>query len=177
MPTPELATERLILDPLRAADIGRLCAIAGLRAIADTTISVPHPFSAEDGAAWVARYDPEQGDLGWAIRWRETPSDLIGFVGLNHLDTAHRQAEISFWVDPGHGGKGVVTEAAHAVIAHAVGPMALDRIEAYHMRRNPGSGRVLEKLGFQQEGVLRRRVLKWGVREDVLLWARLGHDG
>ena len=41
------------------------------------------------------------------------------------------------------------------------------------MLRNPGSGRVLEKNGFRQEGLLRQRVRKWGQFEDVALCAIL----
>lgn len=41
------------------------------------------------------------------------------------------------------------------------------------MTRNPASGRVLGKLGFVSEGLMRRRVRKWGRFEDVELWARL----
>ncbi|TXG97807.1 MAG: N-acetyltransferase [Nevskiaceae bacterium] len=45
------------------------------------------------------------------------------------------------------------------------------------MPPNTGSRRVLEKLGFQQEGLLRQRVRKWGRFEDVLIWSRLRLSG
>jgi len=67
----------------------------------------------------------------------------------------------------------MVTEAAEALLLYAENTLGLHRIEAYHMARNPGSGRVLEKLGFRQEGLLRDRVRKWGQREDVLLWSKI----
>ncbi len=41
------------------------------------------------------------------------------------------------------------------------------------MVRNPASGRVLEKIGLKREGLLRQRVRKWGVFEDVVLMAIL----
>ncbi len=44
------------------------------------------------------------------------------------------------------------------------------------MVRNPASGRVLEKIGFVREGLLRQRVRKWGVYEDVVLCALLRRD-
>ena len=37
------------------------------------------------------------------------------------------------------------------------------------MVRNPASGRVLAHLGFRPEGLLRQRVRKWGVFEDVVI--------
>jgi RimJ/RimL family protein N-acetyltransferase len=44
------------------------------------------------------------------------------------------------------------------------------------MLRNPASGRVLEKLGMQKEGILRERLRKWEVFEDVALYAVLKRD-
>jgi RimJ/RimL family protein N-acetyltransferase len=54
--------------------------------------------------------------------------------------------------------------------------MDLNRVYAHHMLRNPSSGRVLEKAGFQHEGILRQRVRKWGVYEDVAILAILKAD-
>ena len=44
------------------------------------------------------------------------------------------------------------------------------------MVRNPASGRVLEKIGMKREGLLRQRVRKWGVFEDVVLLAILREE-
>ena len=44
------------------------------------------------------------------------------------------------------------------------------------MARNPASGRVLARIGMKEEGILRQRVKKWGVFEDVLVWAVLRGD-
>ena len=51
--------------------------------------------------------------------------------------------------------------------------LGLNRIYAHHMHRNPSSGAVLRKLGMRREGLLRERVRKWGVFEDVVLYATL----
>lgn len=166
-------TARLTLAPVGEADLPRLCAIAALRSIADTTISIPHPFEPADGQAFLARYAAGSGNLGWGIHPSDAIGTFVGFTGLNHVDHEHQQAEISFWIDPAWSGRGMVTEAAAALLDHAENALGLHRIEAYHMARNPGSGRVLQKLGFRQEGLLRDRVRKWGQREDVLLWSRI----
>jgi [ribosomal protein S5]-alanine N-acetyltransferase len=46
----------------------------------------------------------------------------------------------------------------------------------HDMFRNPASGRVLEKIGMKREGLLRERVRKWGVFEDVMLLAAIKKD-
>jgi RimJ/RimL family protein N-acetyltransferase len=44
------------------------------------------------------------------------------------------------------------------------------------MVRNPAAGKVLQHVGMLREGVLRQRVRKWGVHEDVVLYAILRDD-
>jgi RimJ/RimL family protein N-acetyltransferase len=44
------------------------------------------------------------------------------------------------------------------------------------MARNPAAGRVLLASGMQWEGLLRQRVRKWGVYEDVVLYAIVRDD-
>ena len=52
----------------------------------------------------------------------------------------------------------------------------LRRLVAFHMVRNPASRKVLTGIGFTQEGLLRQRVRKWGVLEDVCACAMLAPD-
>ena len=69
-----------------------------------------------------------------------------------------------------------MSEVIQSVVRHGFESLGLNRIFAYHMSRNPASGRVLEKNGFKQEGLRRQRVRKWGRFEDVLLWAILRQE-
>ena len=67
----------------------------------------------------------------------------------------------------------MATEAAAAAVRFGFGELELNRITAYHMVRNAASARVLTRLGFQGEGLLRQRVRNWGMFEDVLAYALL----
>ncbi len=51
--------------------------------------------------------------------------------------------------------------------------LALNRVHAHHMLRNPASGAVLRKIGMRSEGVLRQRIKKNGAFEDVAIYAVL----
>jgi RimJ/RimL family protein N-acetyltransferase len=44
------------------------------------------------------------------------------------------------------------------------------------MVRNPAAGRVLLHIGMQREGLLRERVRKWGLFEDVIIYGMLRAD-
>lgn len=174
---PELHTARLILRAFRLEDAAAVQRLAGDRAIADTTISVPHPYRLDQAQAWIARLatDWEEGrSVGFAITL--SPAVVVGAIGLRDLDAEHAQAEVGFWIGREHWGLGYATEAGQAVLRFAFETLGLNRVHAHHMVRNPASGRVLEKLGLRREGLLRQRVRKWGVYEDVILCAILRSD-
>jgi RimJ/RimL family protein N-acetyltransferase len=97
---------------------------------------------------------------------------LVGAVGLE-INSAHERAEMGYWVGKTFWGSGYCTEAAEAVIDFGFKQLGLNRVIAYHMLRNPASGRVMEKLGMKQEGVLKQHVKKWGTFEDVALYGIL----
>ena len=176
---PCLRTERLVLTPLAEHHLERFLAVAGSRVIADTTISVPHPLTEEAARAWVCWAVAESRDgraAHFAVAIPPDDETLVGYAAIKDIDREHSEAELSFWLDESYGGQGYATEAAAAVVTYGFDALELNRIEAYHMVRNPASGRVLAKLGFHQEGCLRQRVRKWGSYEDVLLWSRLRQD-
>ena len=172
---PTLTTERLVLRPLTARDVPDLVRHAGRREIADTTISIPHPYSEEQAQEWLVS-NAGLFARGKAVVFAIQPkreATLAGAVGLRDLDPEHSQAEMGFWMRVELWGKGYATEAARAVLGFGFERLGLNRIYAHHMARNPASGRVLAKIGMQKEGVLRQRVRKWGVFEDVVLMAAL----
>jgi RimJ/RimL family protein N-acetyltransferase len=170
-----LHTDRLLLDPVSDADIPALVALAGDRAIADTTISVPHPLDVPAARQWVSRLAAGAAtDTAQHFAIREPPEGrLVGMVSLRGIDREHEEVELSFWIGRPFWGRGYASEAAAAVVEHAFDGLGLNRIVAHHMVRNHGSGRVLARLGFRQEGLLRERVKKWGIYEDVVLMALL----
>ena len=175
---PTLETQRLILRPLTPQDAPALSRLAGRREIADTTISITHPYSEEQARQWIAETanlfaKGKSAVFGLQLK-RE--GNLVGAAGLRDIDAEHSLAELGFWVAVECWGQGYATEAARAVVAFGFEQLGLNRIYAHHMVRNPASGRVLAKIGMHQEGLLRQRVRKWGVFEDVGLMALLRQE-
>jgi ribosomal-protein-alanine N-acetyltransferase len=176
--TPTLRTARLVLGAFDLEDAAELQRLAGAREIADTTLSIPHPYELDHALAWIGQQRRE------AVRGRATnfavrllqPGSLIGSVGLRDIDPEHLQAELGFWIGREWWGKGYAREAASAVIQFGFDSLGLNRIYAHHMARNPAAGRVLLGAGMQREGLLRQRVRKWGVYEDVVLYAIVRED-
>ena len=172
---PTLETQRLLLRPLTLHDAPALSRLAGRREIADTTISIPHPYAEEQARQWIAETAdlfPKGKSAVFAMQLKRE-GQLAGTIGLRDIDAEHSQAELGFWVAVECWGQGYATEAARAVVGFGFEQLGLNRIYAHHMVRNPASGRVLARIGMKQEGLLRQRVRKWEVFEDVVLMALL----
>jgi RimJ/RimL family protein N-acetyltransferase len=176
--TPTLRTARLLLGTFDLEDAPELQRLAGAREIADTTLSIPHPYELDHALAWIGQQRRE------AVRGRATnfairllpQSQLIGSVGLRDIDPEHLQAELGFWIGREWWGQGYAREAAAELIRFGFDSLGLNRIYAHHMSRNPAAGRVLLAAGMQREGLLRQRVRKWGVYEDVVLYGIIRDD-
>ena len=89
------------------------------------------------------------------------------------LDQQHARAEMGYWIGKPYWNNGYCTEAAEAVLRYGFTELGLNRIYAHHFGRNPASGRVMEKIGMVYEGCLRQHVQRWGVFEDLKIYAIL----
>ncbi|WP_240423751.1 GNAT family N-acetyltransferase [Microbacterium halotolerans] len=164
-----LTTPRLLLTTPVTSDVDAIC-----RECQDPLIqrytTVPSPYTREDAESYVANvadWWSSGSECVWAIRPRHEPDGLIGMVGLHHLTGT--AAELGYWVAVSGRGNGYVTEAAHAVLDFAFGPMRLKRIEWHAAVGNIASASVAQKLGFSLEGV-RRRAFQTNSGEGVDGW-------
>ena len=145
MVAAEIATERLILRPLSLRDCALIQAAARRREVADTMISIPHPFSARDAERYVrTRLGQMRRGRGVALCiWTRTERAFCGFVELRAIDHEHALAELSFWLAVDAWGLGYMSEAIGAVLRLSFQDLGLNRIHAYHMVRNPASAECL----------------------------------
>lgn len=172
-----LSTERLELRPFRLADAGAVQRLAGAREIADTTLTVPHPY--EDGVAeqWIASHEEafHAGRLAAYAITIGSSGELVGAVSLG-ITPAHALAELGYWIGVPFWGRGYATEAARALVQYGFTDLALNRVQSRHYVRNPASGRVMQKIGMTREGILRQAVRKWGEFEDIVLYSVLSSE-
>jgi ribosomal-protein-alanine N-acetyltransferase len=174
---PLLRTARLTLGPLESRDAEALITLAGAFEIADTTATIPHPYTPDDARIFLA-LDAAERVSGGAVRFAVRPDGeaLAGIVSLHQIDRDRLRAELGYWIGVPWWGKGYATEAARAVVRYGFDELGLHKIHAHYMTRNPASGKVLERIGMRQEGLLRDEVRKWGRFEDVVVCGVLRTD-
>ena len=174
---PTLETTRLTLRPFTVADASDVQRLAGERDIASTTLNIPHPYEEGMAEQWIATHQEryEKGELvNFAIILRVDQA-LIGAIELQ-LTQQHASAELAYWIGKPFWNRGYCTEAAQAVVRYGFDVLGLNRLHATYLKRNPASGRVMQKLGMSYEGCLREHRKKWGVFEDVGLYGLLSRD-
>jgi RimJ/RimL family protein N-acetyltransferase len=169
---PALDSSRLRLRAYRAGD-----AEAMFRLYSDPRVmrywSFPPWTDLVQADAYVRRALSEMAEgrtLPWAIASRGDDR-LIGTVTLFALDAVQGRAEIGYSLDPQLQGQGLASEALRLALGHAFDALRLRRIEADVDPRNTPSCRLLERLGFRLEGLLRAR---WRVAGEICDTAMYG---
>jgi len=98
---------------------------------------------------------------------------LAGTCTLADIDLANRRAELGFALGRAFWGRGYVAAALPALLKFAFGGLRLHRVFADTDPRNIRSIRVLERLGFLREGVLRGHYLVQGEPQDAVVYGLL----
>ena len=100
----------------------------------------------------------------WAICEKQS-GKVIGSIGL-HRDSKRRRnfnqcRMMGYVLSKAYWGQGLMTEAAKEVLRHAFEDLGLEMVTISHFSYNQRSARVIEKLGFHREGVLRKAFLRY----------------
>ncbi|MFC7326662.1 GNAT family N-acetyltransferase [Marinactinospora rubrisoli] len=82
-----------------------------------------------------------------------------------------RSAQVGYWIDSAYAGRGVTPTAVAIAVDHCFFTVGLHRIEANIRPENRASRRVVEKLGFREEGIRRRQLHIDGAWRDHICYA------
>lgn len=140
------------------------------------TSRVPHPYTEADADNWLALTKKEVEEHGHPINWavRSDEYGVIGGIGafLHDGPNSHRD-EIGYWLAAPFRGQGLMTDIVNGFCQYLFDSRpALVRIEAKVFAHNAASVRVLEKAGFEREGFAKKLILKNGICQDAVLFAR-----
>ncbi|MDX2115181.1 MAG: GNAT family N-acetyltransferase [Planctomycetota bacterium] len=177
---PTLSTPRLLLRRPCADDLPRFVTLFAPLAVVRHTLTFPHPYTIDDGRAFLERTAAaqEKGEsFNFCILLRDDAASapvVVGSIGLM-VSATHRHAELGYTLGQDYWGRGIATEAARAVVSFGFA-LGLERIHAGCATTNPGSVRVLEKLGFVREGLRERMYYRFGEWMDLALYRMFRED-
>jgi len=175
---PVLRTERLVLREVTSKDAPWYLKHFNTWEIVDGQ-ECPGPKDIKTARKELKLYFTDNFTGGTGMRWGLTlrgSDDLIGSVGFYKWVKKTHQVETGYDLDPDYWGQGLMTEAMTAIVQYAFDVMKVNRIEALVSPRNKGSQRLVRRLGFRREGVLREHDYYDGEFTDDFLFALLKRD-
>lgn len=151
-------TDRLILRKFKADDAEQIFNNYSSKDTVTKYLSWKTHKSVEDAKSFLNGFvlpAYENDDTyRWAIVLKET-NEVVGSIDVVRMDKPKKKVELGWVLDDTHWGKGIMPEAGKIVLDYLV-EEGFERIQAFHNIENGKSGRVMEKIGMQFEGVLRK---------------------
>ncbi|MGL4695752.1 GNAT family N-acetyltransferase [Enterococcus larvae] len=160
-----LSTERLLLRPVTLNDAEDMFEYASDEETA--TYVFPVHYRIEDTEASIAGYFIKDPLGKYGIELKEN-GKMIGSIDLR-VDEINRIAEIGYTLNKAYWGRGIVAEAGQALIQLGFEKLNLVRVYAKYDIDNPNSGKVMDKLGMKEEGIIpNARISKGKIATDVI---------
>jgi ribosomal-protein-alanine N-acetyltransferase len=133
----------------------------------------PHPYTHADAVWWVnnANKQTDQPTTGFAI---DVNGEVAGVIGIIiGADIQRVTAEIGYWLGEKYWGKGITAEALKQMTTYTFQSFPeLVRLWAAVFEYNKPSMRVLEKAGYELEGIRKKGAIKNGVVIDEYVYVK-----
>jgi ribosomal-protein-alanine N-acetyltransferase len=131
----------------------------------------PHPYTEDDAIGYIKFILAKNPYHSLAI---EVEGQAVGGLSLRvGQDIERLSAEIGYWIGEAYWGRGIMTDAVDLLTDYAFGALSLERVFAVPFATNVASCRVLEKVGYVREGLMRRSAIKDGQILDQYLYAKV----
>lgn len=156
-----LKGEKIILRFLNDNDKLQLATLANNKKIWDNVKDyLPHPYTIEDAISFIDLAKQEKTQIIFAIEWDNNFCGVIGLVA--QTDVYKRTANIGYWIGEPFWNKGIATEAVRLITKYGLTELDFIRIHTGVFEYNTGSMRVLEKNGYEKDGIFKKSIFKNG---------------
>lgn len=178
-PLTELHTERLVLRASDPALAGKLAAYHRRNRDSHAPWNPPMPESIfttpgqRARLATAAQAEADGTQIGWWLSPQDDAAQVIGHVRFSQIARGpFCNAMLGYAIDSAHEGRGLMQEALVAALADAFGPrVRLHRVQANARPENIRSLALLDRLGFEREGLAREYLFIDGAWRDHVLTA------
>lgn len=123
-------------------------------------------------SAWLQQFAEEDGFQAGIIY----KGDLIGFAGFHSVNYANKQTSIGYWLADAYQGKGIMTAVVSSLLDYAFEEYDVHRVEIRCGVENEKSRAVPERLGFNEEGIIRDGEFLYDHFHDVMVYSMLEDD-
>lgn len=173
MPGPAFITgERVALRTIEEEDIEFL-----QEGVNDSRLWRPMgnstPYNFEQEQAFFENIVSDDETVQLLISANEDP---IGMIGLEPINQEAGVTEVGYWIMPDHWGEGFGTEATELIVQYAFDQLRLHKVTARVFAFNEASQRLLETVGFTEEGVQREQVFIDGEYQDTHWYGLLARE-
>ncbi|KAB1196203.1 MULTISPECIES: GNAT family N-acetyltransferase [Haloferax] len=161
--------ERVSLRPVERDDTDLL-----QRSMTDPAIRIPlgsEPRNEHETTEFIEEYVEGSDNLSFVV---EAEGERIGIVAVKSLKPA--RPELVYWFLPAYHGQGYGTEAVGSLVEYVFNAVDCHGLTAIVFEFNEGSRRLLERLGFEEEGRLREHRFVDGAYVDVLRFGLLRRE-
>ncbi|MEO5995870.1 MAG: GNAT family protein [Chitinophagaceae bacterium] len=149
----------VLLRPLRDADKTAIAILLNNENVWNNVRDmIPFPYTETDAQIFIDLKKEENPPFTFAIEYNGEFCGIIGLVPQN--DVYKLSAEIGYWIGERFWGNGITTKAVHLITTYGLEELSFIRIYAGVFEFNIRSMRVLEKSGFQKDGIFRKAVIK-----------------
>ncbi len=147
-----IETERLRLRPLRDNDASDIAVLINNYDIAKNLARVPFPYALADAEEFLRWLKTCKGQSRFsAICLKNSSDGLQGIISYEWHDKK-QDVELGYWLVKDLWGKGLMSEAAKAMVDHAFEIARVNVMVSCYFNENPASGKVLRHAGFEVVG-------------------------
>ena len=163
----------ITLRDYEKSDTARLVLLANNKKVSKYLVDTfPYPYTQQDAEWWIETGSKANGAITKVI---QTNGEFVGSVGIRpQLGWKKHGAEIGYWLGEDYWGQGIAAEAVRIMTDHATSRLNYKKVFAPVFHPNKASMRVLEKCGYELEGILKYEVFKDGQYFDLYHYAKYG---
>ncbi len=164
--------DNLILRELTIDDANQIAILANNKKIWENVRDIfPFPYTKQSAINFIQFASETKTQLTLVI---ELNGELAGIIGLIFQDDIYRKsAEIGYWIGEPYWNKGLASWAVNQLTEFAFSNLGLVRVFAGVFEYNDASKKVLEKCGFELEGIKRKALFKKGNIYDEFLYSKV----
>ncbi len=161
----------ITLRNYQKSDATRLVLLANNKNVSKYLVyTFPYPYTQKDADWWIETGSTANNAITKVIEYN---GEFVGSVGIiPQIGWKSHIAEIGYWLGEDYWGQGIATEALKLMTEYAFLQLQYKKLFAPVLAPNKASMRVLEKCGYQLEGILKYEVSQEGKYFDIYHYAK-----